>query len=120
MRNNKSGDGINNDNVRYVGNVYSTKLSNFDVGKKAEAYAITMCSVGDKVTGIVFEMKPGRFEYGYDHDEVFLVFEGEVRIQDQISGKIIDLRKGDLIQIYKEAKLNFVSDKGFKCWAVTC
>ena len=65
-------------------------------------------------------MKPGWFEYGYDHDEVFLVLEGEVRIKDQISGRIIELRKGDLIQIYKEAKLHFVSDKGFKCWAVTC
>ncbi len=114
MSDNKSGEG-----ARYVGNINSTNLSKFDVGKNAEASAATMCSLGQKAAVLIFEMEPGTFDWEYSHDEIFLVFEGEVKIKDLKSGKMFALKKGDVIQIDWGAKLGFASDKGFKCFAVT-
>lgn len=59
----------------------------------------------DLVVG-VFEGRTGEFHYRYATDEVVYVLEGEYRLEDLVTGAVLDVKEGELVHIPKGAHLH--------------
>ncbi len=67
----------------------------------------------------VFEGRSGHFEFEYPHDELVYVISGKYRLEDLVTGEVVEAEAGDLAVIPRGTKLRATIVEPMRCLYVT-